>query len=431
VHDEAGTWQNTSYTFDAYGADKMNMNEEWWGIVSLDAKKSEKGLNARAPKQSYNVLRSLWASSSAGKRHYVRMNTVFPVEFQILNENGEKAVSSLMQGFTRDVSPAGLCIEFKSITLETEKELLIPSGCLALTINPPFSRHPIKAISRIVWLKKEDDLLPARYLIGVAYTEIDAKARNRIIKYARRLQWIPRLAAAAGLVMLVIIAGLFVHNQELLEQNRHLVNQLVDSAGKKSDIAARLDGLLKRKEELNHALTIARGKIGTLETSIASLTAENVSQKKFYEQELSNNFANQKKISEELARIQEGRKKLEDNYKDLKETERPTASLELRQMYGWLRSHQNLHTGLVASFEGDPALEDWAFTYDQSLVCQAFLLFGDTKNAAAILSFYEKRAARDEGAFLMLIALLTEALQKYGAGGSERLVGNCGASLRT
>ena len=61
VHDEAGTWQNTSYTFDAYGADKMNMNEEWWGIVSLDAKKSEKGLNARAPKQSYNVLRSLWA----------------------------------------------------------------------------------------------------------------------------------------------------------------------------------------------------------------------------------------------------------------------------------------------------------------------------------------------------------------------------------
>ena len=62
VHDEAGHWQNTSYTFDAYGADKMNMNEEWWGVVSLDPKnKTENGLNARAPKQSYETLKSLWA----------------------------------------------------------------------------------------------------------------------------------------------------------------------------------------------------------------------------------------------------------------------------------------------------------------------------------------------------------------------------------
>jgi hypothetical protein len=38
----------------------MNMNEEWWGIVSLDPKKKESGVNARVPKQSYDVLKSLW-----------------------------------------------------------------------------------------------------------------------------------------------------------------------------------------------------------------------------------------------------------------------------------------------------------------------------------------------------------------------------------
>jgi hypothetical protein len=68
-------------------------------------------------------------------------------------------------------------------------------------------------------------------------------------------------------------------------------------------------------------------------------------------------------------------------------------------MYEWLKSHRSLKTGLVASFEGDPGLEDWAFTYDQSLACQTFLVFGDMKPAAAILDFYNTRAVTAGGAF--------------------------------
>ena len=60
VHDEAGHWQNTSYHFDAYGADKQNMNEEWWGVVSLDPKKRTSGVNERVPKESYSVLKENW-----------------------------------------------------------------------------------------------------------------------------------------------------------------------------------------------------------------------------------------------------------------------------------------------------------------------------------------------------------------------------------
>ena len=60
VHDEAGHWQNTSYHFDAYGADRNNMNEEWWGVVSLDPKKKTGGVNERLPKESYSVLKELW-----------------------------------------------------------------------------------------------------------------------------------------------------------------------------------------------------------------------------------------------------------------------------------------------------------------------------------------------------------------------------------
>lgn len=61
VHDTAGHWQNTSYHFDAYGADKMNMNEEWWGLVKLGPKKRGDSINERMPKESYSVLKELWS----------------------------------------------------------------------------------------------------------------------------------------------------------------------------------------------------------------------------------------------------------------------------------------------------------------------------------------------------------------------------------
>ena len=64
VQDEAGHWQNTSYTTDAYGTDKMNMNEEWWGLVSIDPKHFETGVQVRKPKQSYQALKELWTKKS-------------------------------------------------------------------------------------------------------------------------------------------------------------------------------------------------------------------------------------------------------------------------------------------------------------------------------------------------------------------------------
>ena len=60
VQDTAGHWQNTSYHFDAYGADKLNMNEEWWGVVKLNPKRRAGGVNERIPKESYSVLKELW-----------------------------------------------------------------------------------------------------------------------------------------------------------------------------------------------------------------------------------------------------------------------------------------------------------------------------------------------------------------------------------
>ncbi len=60
MHDTSGHWSNTSYYFDAEVLGRMNMNEEWWGAVSLDPKKKDGALNERVPKESYNILKNLW-----------------------------------------------------------------------------------------------------------------------------------------------------------------------------------------------------------------------------------------------------------------------------------------------------------------------------------------------------------------------------------
>ena len=330
------------------------------------------------------------------------MNTVFPVELEeVFKPSGEKIPSRMLQAFTRDVSEGGMCLELKSFGEEAEKLFSIPDAQLDLTINPAFSRHPIKAVAKIVWfIKKQEVAIPLRYLIGVQYIQIDPVNRRRLIRYAKRLIWIPRMTLAVGILMSLLILTLFWREQGLIRENKELVKQLVRNAEKKSGITNDLYELQKKKNALSAELTKAQGRIRTLEASIAALEQNNLDQKNVYKDELSQVLAKQKVIGEELTRVREGKEKLKSAYRVMETEEKLTNTSALKQMVQWIESHQNLHTGLVASFEGDATLEDWAFTYDQALAAQVFLLFGDTKSAENILSFYDSRATREKGAFL-------------------------------
>ncbi|MBI3252409.1 MAG: PilZ domain-containing protein [Candidatus Omnitrophica bacterium] len=303
------------------------------------------------------------------KRQYVRMGTVFPVEIRFAGDAGERS-GLLFQGFTRDVSDGGLCVELKSFGKQTEKLLLVPEKAVDLTINPAFSLHPIQAAAKIVWLKKQDSPFPPRYFIGVSYTRIDPVARARLIGYARRLLWLPRVTAGFFTAVLFVTAGLFLHDLELRKENKLLVNGLVRGAEKRSAIASNLYQSEKEKARLESELTRAKDQI-----------------------------EKEKQIRAALQAIESGREKLKANLENLKKETKAADSLVLAQMLDWIRSHQNARTGLVASFEGDPSLQDEAFTYDQSLASQVFLIFGDDKKAASILSFYENTARKSQGAY--------------------------------
>ena len=70
------------------------------------------------------------------------------------------------------------------------------------------------------------------------------------------------------------------------------------------------------------------------------------------------------------------------------------------KMYQWLAVHQNNHTGLVMSFEGDKDIASWAFTYDQALLIQIFTNSGDLARARKLLDFFALTAKRENGWFL-------------------------------
>lgn len=327
------------------------------------------------------------------------MNTVFPVELSILSSEGKVSAEHLFQGFTRDVSAGGMCIELKSFGKPSEKDFFKTNTVLRLTINPPFSSIPIDAQAQIVWIRQQTELLPASIFIGATYLEIDPRARRRIMRYARRLLWVPRAAVTLGLLMLGLIAYLFIHDQKLFQENKKLVNTLIQSAEKKSDTSAQLVAIQNAKRKLAVDLYEAEKKIRSLETKMSSIQEVSVSLRQSYQKEMEDSRSLKKTLSEKLKNIEVREARVETDFKNLERSEKMTASATLRQMYEWLKAHQNLKTGLISSFEGDPSLENVGFTYDQALVCQNFLLFGDTANAAEVLSFYKLKASSEDGVF--------------------------------
>src|SRR3989338_7889394 len=120
----------------------------------------ENGKWERAPCSEEILLRAQipLEKSTIEKRQYVRMNTVFPVEVARYRENANVPDSPLLQGFTRDISAGGMCIEVKSLHQEIEDWVREPDLHLSLSIDPPFARSPIRAVARMAWHKKQGEL---------------------------------------------------------------------------------------------------------------------------------------------------------------------------------------------------------------------------------------------------------------------------------
>ena len=103
------------------------------------------------------------------RRRYPRAETNLPVSYKNLRSAGQAPVGST----TRDLSEGGA--RFKT------SEFISLACRLVLEISIPTSPKPIKAISKVAWIKK----LPVgdNYEVGNHFLEITKEDKSRIMDY--------------------------------------------------------------------------------------------------------------------------------------------------------------------------------------------------------------------------------------------------------
>ncbi len=135
------------------------------------------------------------------RRKYVRLDSVFPVQFRIMSLDGSLLLSDWIQGFTSDISKGGICLEVNNLKPELAKLLKNRQVKLSLGIEMPIVRNPVKAQAKIAWVKDIPDQAN-RYLIGLSYENIDASENSRILRYALTKKFF----APAALTLIILLA---------------------------------------------------------------------------------------------------------------------------------------------------------------------------------------------------------------------------------
>ena len=121
------------------------------------------------------------------KRQYQRLDHIFPVEFQFLDEKNQPQ-SGWHQGFTQDVSSGGLCLIINQVNESELKFFADSASSLILHINIPLGTEAVQARVHPAWMKCLKEGLINQYVVGLAYQEIESRGNKRILKYVMALQ---------------------------------------------------------------------------------------------------------------------------------------------------------------------------------------------------------------------------------------------------
>jgi hypothetical protein len=135
-------------------------------------------------------------------RKYVRLNTVFPVEFCIV-EGTKQTTSSMLQGFTRNAGKWGMCIEVKSLKGEEFFSLIPGKTKIKLIINIPSEAKHTKCHATVRWVKKNAEYVFDTYLFGCSYDEIAPNNQRMIERHVLWLHRKPKLVFAFTLIVLL------------------------------------------------------------------------------------------------------------------------------------------------------------------------------------------------------------------------------------
>ncbi|MCX5694668.1 MAG: PilZ domain-containing protein [Candidatus Omnitrophica bacterium] len=335
----------------------------------------------------------------AEHRKYLRLDTVFPVQFRMEVTGGDAFISSWIQGFTNNISHGGICLAINNLDVELFELLKKKNVKLSLEIDIPISRKPICAQASVVWAK---DTFGDKhqYLVGINYDSIPAKQNNKLMRYA----WFKKLFVPVVLAVVVILGiSLGVNsylNFKLTQGNKQLIERL-ETVLKDSSLAKqKVNEIAVLRKSFVSQLKALKGKIKSIQTQKEKTQAGDLAQIKQLN-DLIANLAEEKLVLEsQLALVVRNENIATRELIQLDEKKVELEKANFDRMYQWLKIHQNNRTGLVASFEGDKEIANWSFTYDLALLVQVYARLSDFERARKILDFFAHDAQRENGWFL-------------------------------
>jgi hypothetical protein len=340
------------------------------------------------------------------RRRYLRIPTVFPIEFFCVGLNKEKT-TPWIQGFTQNIGKGGICLRVNDVWQGLWDKINDPCASLSLRVHLPFMRTPLLLTARCVWLKKEAGGEFDSYLAGIEFIDAPQKFLKTLYRYAIVKRNLPRLTTIA----MVIITGFFIffwgQYHFLVRENRLLVKDYVGIVSQ----SAVLQQSLWEKDESREFIESRRREI----QSITKILEYELAKRKVYQKDIMRNnntgafFDDLTDLQEEmdLLGLELRNLKKEDAFLAAKEKESKTLSDKIKKefkelqkekidiskkvmagMYKWIEHRQNFSNGLVVSYEGDRELERVCFTYDQALAAIIFLVEEESFRARKIFDFY-------------------------------------------
>lgn len=339
-------------------------------------------------------------------RKYIRLDSVFPVQFRLLSLDAKSSLSDILQGFTNNISKGGICLEVNNLNPDLVRLIKDQQAKLSLDIDMPLNR-PVKAKAKIAWVKEIIGTPPNKYFIGLRYEEIDSGQNKKIMHYAlTKKLFVPTVLTIILILGLGFGIGTYL-NLKLMRGNKALVEQLVKILQESSIAKQQVKKINKEKEDLQVKIEALQLRIKSVEEEKSKLgdkvklTQTQTNQKLGEINALVNKLTQEKNsLQEQLIVVQQKENNVTEELLRLDKKRVGLEKANLDKMYQWLRIHQNPRTGLVMSFEGDSQIANWAFTYDQALVAQVYTNFSDFERARKILGFFKEKAKRIEGKFL-------------------------------
>ena len=344
------------------------------------------------------------------RRHYIRLDSVFPVNFRLLSLDEKENLSEWIQGFTNNISRGGICLSVNNLSLKFKEIIKNKQTKLSLAIEMPIHKTPIEVKATVAWMEEITSQMENKCLIGLAYQDINPTYGSRIFRYALAKKIFPRLTLSILLILLLSFSISSYLNLKLIRNNKALVDQFVNILQKSSIAKQNIKALNQEKENLDLRLSEMQIRLKTLEEEKIRITQ--AEKAKLIEQEearlkieslmdsIEGLKVDKSHLQEQLISLQTKENQITEDLLllDRRKTDLQRANFE--KMYQWLKVHQNLRTGLVLSYEGDEDLDNWSFLYDQALSAIAFIHFNDFERARKIFDFFKSRAKKIDGGFL-------------------------------